>query len=289
MYGVIRSGETGWAKSVFFHDERIPKLTLPSLANFRPHLEFIRDRVSSASLGKCRRRMTPCCSTKKAARLIIARIEMEGVPENAETPCANSNQIREKQVMLMFVGSLLMCLMNDSPVQAKTVEYEQIEYKLLATNKTSTMEKEMNQAAGEGFRFEGNMGGETAGGGNEIVVIMSRRPSTQSDRLQYKLLATKKTSTMSKELNEAGGQGFSYVGQTIYDSAFGGREVVVILERNDKQKTIYEYRLQATNRTSTQQKELNEAGREGFQFCGITVAETSFGGREVVSILRRAK
>ncbi len=191
--------------------------------------------------------------------------------------------------MLMTVSALLLCLLNDSQIPAKPVQPEQIEYKLLATNKTSSMEKEMNQAAAEGFRYEGSMGGETAGGGNEIVVIMSRRPSTQSDRLQYKLLATRKTSTMSKELNEAGGQGFSYVGQTVYDSTFGGREVVVILERNDKQTTTYEYKLQATTRTSTQQKELNEAGRDGFQFCGITVAETSFGGKEVVSILRRAK
>jgi hypothetical protein len=35
------------------------------------------------------------------------------------------------------------------------------------------------------------------------------------------------------------------------------------------------------------QKELNEIGGSGFVFCGMTVAETSFGGREVVSILRR--
>ena len=147
----------------------------------------------------------------------------------------------------------------------------------------------MNAAAAEGFRFEGTMGGETAGGGNEIVVIMSKRPSSAAERLQYKLLATKKTSTMQKELTEAGAQGFSYVGQSVYESTFGGREVVVILERNDKVKTTYDYRLQATSRTSTMQKELNEVGRDGFQFCGITVAETSFGGREVVSIMRRAR
>jgi hypothetical protein len=35
------------------------------------------------------------------------------------------------------------------------------------------------------------------------------------------------------------------------------------------------------------QKEMSEAGRAGFVFCGMTVAETAFGGREVVSILRR--
>lgn len=191
--------------------------------------------------------------------------------------------------MLMTIVALLLCLINDPVAVATQNGREPIEYKLLATNKTSTMEKEMNQSAAEGFHFEGSMGGETAAGGNEIVVIMSRRPSSSSERLQYKLLATRKTSTMQKELAEAGAQGFLYVGQSIYDSAFGGREVVVILERNDKVKTTYEYRLQATSRTSTMQKELNEVGRDGFQFCGITVAETSFGGREVVSIMRRAK
>lgn len=193
--------------------------------------------------------------------------------------------------MLMTFCALFLCLIPVSAPVAVAAQdnQEPIEYKLLATNKTSTMEKEMNAAAAEGFRFEGTMGGETAGGGNEIVVIMSRRGSSSSERLQYKLLATNKTSTMQKELTDAGAQGFSYVGQSIYDSAFGGREVVVILERNDKVKTTYEYRLQATSRTSTMQKELNLVGRDGFQFCGITVAETSFGGREVVSIMRRAK
>jgi hypothetical protein len=162
-----------------------------------------------------------------------------------------------------------------------------IEYKLLATNKTSSMEKEMNQAAAEGYRFEGTMGGETAGGGSEIVVIMSRKQAEKSGRFDYRLLATQKTSTMQKELGEAGAQGFLYAGQTVYNSAFGGREVVVILERNDSVKTAYEYKLLATARTSTMEKELNGVGRDGFVFCGITVAQTAFGGREVVSILRR--
>ncbi|MGH9800093.1 MAG: hypothetical protein ACRD82_06990 [Blastocatellia bacterium] len=191
--------------------------------------------------------------------------------------------------MLKTFCALLFSLMLLSSTVFAQNGREAIEYKLLATNKTSSMEKEMNAAAAEGFRFEGTMGGETAGGGNEIVVIMSRRASSDSERLQYKLLATKKTSTMQKELTEAGTQGFSYVGQSVYDSTFGGKEVIVILERNDKVKTTYEYKLQATTRTSTMQKELNEAGRDGFQFCGITVAETSFGGKEVVSIMRRVK
>jgi len=35
------------------------------------------------------------------------------------------------------------------------------------------------------------------------------------------------------------------------------------------------------------QKELNEAGAEGYIFVGVTVGETLIGGKEVVSILRR--
>lgn len=190
--------------------------------------------------------------------------------------------------MTMMICTLLLCLFNNPASLPIPAGGDAVEYRLLATNKTSTMEKEMNLAATDGFHFEGTMGGETAGGGNEMVVILSRKIGVKAPRVQYKLLAARKTSTMGKELNAAGQEGFSYVGQTIYDSAFGGREVVVILERSDNTKTKYEYRLQATSRTSTMEKELNVAGRDGFQFCGITVAETSFGGREVVSILRRA-
>jgi hypothetical protein len=35
------------------------------------------------------------------------------------------------------------------------------------------------------------------------------------------------------------------------------------------------------------QKELAEAGKEGFELTGLTVAKTAMGGNEVVSILRR--
>jgi hypothetical protein len=35
------------------------------------------------------------------------------------------------------------------------------------------------------------------------------------------------------------------------------------------------------------QKELAEAGEQGFEFVGVTVAQTVVGGTEVVSILRR--
>ena len=163
---------------------------------------------------------------------------------------------------------------------------QNIEYRLLATSKTSTMEREMNEAAREGFRFEGVMGGETAFGGNECVVIMSRTAPLGTE-FEYKLLATNRTSTMQKELQQAGRRGFYVRGKTIFETAFGGREVVVILERSSTADAPLEYKLLATSRTSTMQKELAEAGREGFRFAAMAVAETAFGGREVVVILYR--
>jgi hypothetical protein len=164
----------------------------------------------------------------------------------------------------------------------------QVEYRLLATNKTSTMQKEMNEAADAGFHFEGTMGGETSFGGSEVVVIMSKDSADSKKRFAYKLLATSKTSTMQKELQEAANAGFEYKGQSVYSSTFGGKEVVVILERDSEAKPMrWEYKLLATKKTSTMQKELNEAGSEGFTFVGVTVGDTLVGGKEVVSILRR--
>ncbi len=52
---------------------------------------------------------------------------------------------------------------------------EAIDYRLLATSRTSTMEKEMNEAAEAGFRVKALMGGETAFGGEEAIVVMYRQ------------------------------------------------------------------------------------------------------------------
>ena len=102
-----------------------------------------------------------------------------------------------------------------------------VEYRVLATNKTSTMEKEMRDAAAAGFRFGGTMGGDTAFGGNEVVVLMTKAGGA-AQRYEYRLLATTKTSTMQRELQEAAAAGFEYRGQSVFTSMFGGKEVVVI-------------------------------------------------------------
>jgi hypothetical protein len=164
-----------------------------------------------------------------------------------------------------------------------------IDYRVLATSKTSTMEKELNAAADAGFRFLQVMGGESAFGGNEVVVVMSAT-NPGKDRYAYRLLATSKTSTMQKELQEASDAGYEYKGQTVFSTAFGGDEVVVILERDKEAAgSRYDYKLLATSKTSTLEKELKAAGAAGYETVGMTVSKTAIGGSEVVAITRRAR
>jgi hypothetical protein len=148
-------------------------------------------------------------------------------------------------------------------------------YKVLATNKTSTMQKEMQAAAAGGYRF--------------AAVMVMQTPQPGEGSFEYRLLATSKTSTMQKELQQAADAGYEFIAQTVFESTFGGREVTAILERNASapSRPRYEYKLIATSKTSTLQKELQEVGEQGFQAVGMTVGETALGGSELVVITRR--
>jgi hypothetical protein len=166
----------------------------------------------------------------------------------------------------------------------------EFEYKLLATNRTSTMEKEINEAASAGYHFVEVISGATFFGGSEAIVVMVRaKDGDNKQRYEYKLLATSKTSTMQKELQEAGDAGFEHRGQSVFKKTFG-TEVMVILERDrDAKPKLWEYKLLATKKTSTMQKEMMEAAAAGYQFVGFSSGETAFGGSEVVTIMRRPR
>ena len=96
---------------------------------------------------------------------------------------------------------------------------------------------------------------------------------------------------MLKELQTAADTGFQYVGQTVFESLFGGREVVCILEREQGKRgdSGFDYTLVATSRTATLQKELLGAAADGYELVGMTVAQTALGGAELVTILRRKR
>ena len=78
------------------------------------------------------------------------------------------------------------------------------------------------------------------------------------------------------------------VGQTVFESTFGGEEVVAIVERGTKTASDYLYKLIATTKTSTLEKEMNQIG-PGYQAMGMTVGKTALGGKELVVIARKKK
>ena len=186
--------------------------------------------------------------------------------------------------------SFLVCAVVLCAAASSAFAQDAISYRVVATNKTSTMQKEMQDAGNAGFRFAGVMGGETAFGGKEVVAVMQKSGASTS-KFEYRLLATSRTSTMQKEMQEADDAGFVYVGQTVFESLLGGKEVASIFEKNadSVRNEKYEYKLLATNKTSTMQKELEEAGEAGFLMIGMTVGKTLVGGNELVSILRRPR
>ncbi|MBL0160283.1 MAG: hypothetical protein IPP47_24835 [Bryobacterales bacterium] len=185
-------------------------------------------------------------------------------------------------VALVLAASLLQPRLS-------AAEMERVDYRVLATSKTSTMEKELNEAGDAGYQFSSVMGGDSAVGGKEVLVVVRKSAGAPAtEKRVFKLLATSKTSTMQKEMQQLGDEGFEYQGQTVFQSAFGGREVVVIMQRNPAAggRTI-QYQLLATSKTSTMQKELQEAGETGFQLMGMTISKTAIGGAEMVCILAK--
>ena len=162
-------------------------------------------------------------------------------------------------------------------------------YKVLATNKTSTMQKEMQESGDAGYRFVAVMGGETAGGGKEVVVLLEKSDDHPGP-YSYRLLATNKTSTLQKELQEAADAGFAVVGQTVFESAFGGKETAAILQKGGTTASARsDYKLVATSKTSTMEKELRELAEAGYEAIGLTVGKTALGGSELVVIARKPK
>src|SRR4028118_756471 len=111
--------------------------------------------------------------------------------------------------------------------QAKKSE-EDLQYKLLATTKTSTMQKELDETAAKGYRIL--VGSPTSG--TEMAVFLSRE-ATSDAPYKYKLLATTRTGTMQKELNDAAANGYRLLPRTMIakKQLIGPVEIVAILER----------------------------------------------------------
>ena len=68
---------------------------------------------------------------------------------------------------------------------------------------------------------------------------------------------------MQKEMNDAAASGFRYGGVMGGETTFGGSEVVVVMTKGGPASGRFEYRLLATSKTSTMQREMQDAADAG--------------------------
>ena len=94
---------------------------------------------------------------------------------------------------------------------------------------------------------------------------------------------------MQKELQDAADIGFEYVGQTVFSTALGGNEVVVILERDKRSGQSRLITSWWRRRRPQRCKELLTAGAAGYELLAMTVSQTALGGSELVAITRRPR
>ena len=141
---------------------------------------------------------------------------------------------------------------------------------LLATTKTSTMQKELAQAAAAGYRVLAG----TRTSGQEAALILEKS-AVPPNVYQYFLLATERTSTLEKELNEQAAQGFRLLPSTLTDKdrPFGGTEILAVMEKAPGSASRYKYRLLATTRNGTMQREMAQTVDDGYVVVGLATRD----------------
>ena len=154
-------------------------------------------------------------------------------------------------------------------------------YKVLATRRASTLERELNAAAAAGYRLETltwRVGGllPFPGDRREMMAIVAR--SAQPARFSYRVVAARDEaeSKIEARLNEVGQAGYRV------------REVgtSVILERDEAADPVArEFRVVTTSRIDTLEAEIAAAGHDGYRPVGLLPPGGAIEG--LVAILSR--
>lgn len=125
---------------------------------------------------------------------------------------------------------------------------------LIATSKTTTLEKELAEAATHGYRLR------LGAAGDELVYLTERQDATPP-RPDYVLLSTVKTATFEREMNQAAARGYRLHPFSLALSS--GGDTVAVMEK--RETPAVEYRVIDAGRVETFEKELNAASEQGWE------------------------
>src|SRR5262245_2369606 len=163
---------------------------------------------------------------------------------------------------------------------------KQYKYKVLATRRVSTIEKEFTQAAAEGWEFRGLLSRFDFGDmmmmafthvGGESFMVMEREVGETKRRFEYRLLSAQREKTIQQELDQAVAEGYLPLAIAVGQDTGGAMVLLgpqfvfnVVLSRSiespDADKGRYEYRFLRTAKVNTLDKEMNQAAKEGFRY-----------------------
>ena len=180
----------------------------------------------------------------------------------------------------LIVGASLLALTSLPLIGATVPEQDLSEpFLLLATTRTGTMQRELDEAAAAGYRIL--TGSPTSG--DEIAVILEK-VATPPNTYQYLLLATTLTGTMQREIDEAASEGFRLLPATMVSKTgfWGDQEILMIMEKSPNSSRMYQYMLLATVFTSTLQAEMSEAVAYGYEVVGMAVSYTHLRAHETL-------
>jgi hypothetical protein len=105
------------------------------------------------------------------------------------------------------------------------------------------------------------------------------------DDQTYLVLSTKRIQTMEKELDEAAAKGF----RVLYGAPTEQWDMAILLRRvQDSEQAPYGYKVLATSRNKTMEKELNEVARQGYRLLPRTIIfKQGFFTAEMVMLMER--
>ena len=104
------------------------------------------------------------------------------------------------------------------------------------------------------------------------LAVAQENPKTESVKIDddqtYLVLSTKRIQTMEKELDEVAAKGF----RVLYGAPTQQFDMAILLKRvPEAAQSPYSYRILATSRNKTMEKELNEAAGQGYRLLPRTI------------------
>jgi hypothetical protein len=161
--------------------------------------------------------------------------------------------------MRSSIAITLLVLSAAAAATAQEIPAQNNRYLLLATERTRTMQQELDDAVSQGFRVV--TANRTNGG--EVLVLLERT----KERLQYRLLATARTGTLQREITDAADDGYRVVPHAVTTK---GDEVLVLMQKTPEGSAAARYQVLATERTRTLQREISQASLDGYRLVAFT-------------------